>query len=402
MNYFVYVVCGGKEYISELNYSLKFLRHYSKYPVVVLTDSSRNEIPIEHDVIIDVKTPETYQNHQAHLFLETQLPHFVDLKDDDCYCYLDSDVIAISPEINDVFNEFIAPVRFARDHCTIDYFSPGVMKCRCKDEFALMEKQFHVLQNYFPEYDHDDPEAAAAHQKLVGIFSEMKKKPFVNLGKIINYLCFRYIKSTNTLQFGGDYYFNKDDFCWYTNTGKLIDYDYEHFKRQLWKKHHIRLKNNKWVNSHGRELNPQLPYCNCLRDHIRKQYHIKIPAGWQHWNGGVFLFTKQSIEFMDLWHRYTMAEFDLNKIKTYDDQGTLAVCAWKFNIKNMKPLPVKYNFITDIGNKNVRYDPDKGYTYNNFKTTFAPAFLHVYHHWGSMDWSIWQAVTDHAKRLNIR
>jgi hypothetical protein len=46
MNKFVFVVCGGSEHIEELNFSLKFLRKYSKNEIIVLSDLKRNEIKI--------------------------------------------------------------------------------------------------------------------------------------------------------------------------------------------------------------------------------------------------------------------------------------------------------------------------------------------------------------------
>lgn len=88
MNCFVFVVCGSAEHISTLNLSLKFLRRYSAYPVLVVTDSSRNEIAIEHDNIIDVETPQQYSHHEASIFLKTGLHKFLPDINTNKYCYL--------------------------------------------------------------------------------------------------------------------------------------------------------------------------------------------------------------------------------------------------------------------------------------------------------------------------
>jgi hypothetical protein len=75
-NCFVYVVCGDKEHIDTLHYSLLFLKHFSSNKIIVLTDSSRNETPVIHDSIIDIKTPEKYNNHQASIYLKTGVNQF--------------------------------------------------------------------------------------------------------------------------------------------------------------------------------------------------------------------------------------------------------------------------------------------------------------------------------------
>ncbi|MGM0650481.1 MAG: hypothetical protein ACQES1_08250, partial [Bacteroidota bacterium] len=73
MNHFVFVVCGSKEHIDKLNFSLKFLKHFSNKNIIVVTDLSRNEAKINHDNILDVSTPEYYNNHKASIYLKTSL-----------------------------------------------------------------------------------------------------------------------------------------------------------------------------------------------------------------------------------------------------------------------------------------------------------------------------------------
>ncbi len=401
MNHFVFVVCGAREYISELNFSLKFIRYFSKYPIWVLTDSRRNEIPIEHDNIIDVAVPESWGNHQAHLFLETSLPKHVNLREGDVYCYLDSDVVAISYDINKIFDEFSSPVVFAADHCTIDYFSAGVMQCSCRDEFELMERQFHFLQSYFPSFDKSGVEILADRAALKQCFSMMRKKPFSPKTGAIRYLWQRYVSKPVEIRLGEKFVFNSVLRTWKNASGETIDYDYRYFKKQLWQKHHIRCKNGVWQNRQGRALAPESPHCHHLRMHIKKYYNIEIPSGWQHWNGGVFLFSKEAVDFFDDWHRFTMCEISRGSIKSYDDQGTLAVCAWKHNLKNRSLLSPLFNLITDFGKKDVGYKQNFGFTNDGFKTRIEPAFLHVYNEWGNTKWDIWQAVEEIGKKHGI-
>ena len=66
---FVFVVCGTQEHLGTLHFSLQYLSRYSKKEIWVLTDTSRNEIPINHHTVIDVKTPEHFNHHQASIYL---------------------------------------------------------------------------------------------------------------------------------------------------------------------------------------------------------------------------------------------------------------------------------------------------------------------------------------------
>ena len=64
-NQFVFVVCGSKEHIDTLHFSLHYLKKKTKNTILVLTDTLRNEISIQHEHIIDVQTPKEFSHHQA-------------------------------------------------------------------------------------------------------------------------------------------------------------------------------------------------------------------------------------------------------------------------------------------------------------------------------------------------
>ena len=69
-NTFVFVVCGAKEHIETLHFSLAALQHFSKAGIVVVTDSSRNEIEVVHNNIIDIKTPAHFSHRGRKEFRE--------------------------------------------------------------------------------------------------------------------------------------------------------------------------------------------------------------------------------------------------------------------------------------------------------------------------------------------
>jgi len=399
MNYFVYVVCGAKEYIEQLNFSLRYLRHFSIYPIVVVTDKSRNEAAIEHETVVDVKTPEHLNNHQAHLFLETKLPYYLDLNENDICCYLDSDIIALNENINEVFEHYKPPVTFAKDHCTIDFFSPKIMNCDCFEDYKNKEELFWMVSNMLPQIEVSD-EATSNAIVLKNYFNLLRNNPFPNIHSILKYLLQRYFFRESEFIFF-NFIFKRSNHCWYDLKGNIISYDFKHYNKEIFKKTGVYYNGKYWVNTKKDLIKPQLPLCNHLREYLIHTYNISIPQNFRHWNGGVFLFGLKSKEFMDYWHQATMTESVKGEIKYYDDQGTLVLTSFKFGTEKNPSLPVRFNFIADYNNKATRWDSNRGYTYNDFKTIFSPAFLHIYHHWGDDTWDIWQSVISLGKKLKI-
>lgn len=137
----VFVVCGPKLHVETLAMALRELPRFSAVPPVVVTDGRRNEVPICPDggvEIVDVATPDSLDDHQASIWLKTSLPRL--LPRDRTWCYLDSDVVAIRPGVDEVFDGYVPPITFTLDLPlvvnNVDRFSPWAMTCDCSGEGA--------------------------------------------------------------------------------------------------------------------------------------------------------------------------------------------------------------------------------------------------------------------------
>lgn len=395
MNYFVFVVCGTKEHTDTLNFSLKFIRHFSRFPALVVTDARRNEAQIEHDHIIDIETPEHFDHHQASIYLKTNLHRILNIAENDIYCYLDSDIVAISDKINSIFDCFEAPVKFARDHCGFDEFSPHAMNCGCLEDVNRREQEYRPVDNFFRSRFFANTKLFSEDRKaLDNQFETLKQFRVRSLVSSLRYLMLRYPAPVRQFRFG-QFVFNKRERFWYNDKGEIIHIDYRYYARKLKRETgaHYNYKENKWLNRNDEDITPKIAECRHLRNHIFNKYGVDIPGNWNHWNGGVFLFNRKSFEFLDYWNKTSIEEFDDTATKTRD-QGTLALSAWRFNLQNAPVLNKEYNFITEFKNDKIAYSPSKGFTYDGFVTSFNPYFLHIYHEWGHKGWSIWDYVEE--------
>ena len=77
------------------------------------------------------------------------------------------------------------------------------------------------------------------------------------------------------------------------------------------------------------------------------------------------------------------------------DQGTLIATAWEFGLQNQKTLSKKWNFIADYYNPQLKLNNDKTViSDDSFRTSYKPAFIHIYHNFGLTGWAIWDWVAD--------
>jgi hypothetical protein len=263
---FVYCVCGER-HVRAVETSLRFLKRVSRADIVVVTARG---VPIAHDQTFAVDAPAGLTDHQASILLKTSLPRLVATPG--VACYLDSDQIAVSPEVDRVFSFFVPPVTFAADHVTLDRFSRTAVRCGCR---------------------------AAP--------------------------------------------------------------------------------------------------CDHLRRAIHEKFYVLVPdPRWNHWNGGLFLFSEESGEFAGQWHDYALLALE-DPYWEVRDQGTLAATAWRLGLASHPVLPGRFNRIVDRfrGHPEAaraslpvsEYPIDTGY---EFGDCLPPAFLHFINGGvGARGWKNW-------------
>jgi hypothetical protein len=389
---FVFVVCGSKEYIETLNYSIKFLRHFSRKQIIVVTDPVRNEILIDHDYIIPVTTPVEFNHHKASIYLKTGLHKF--LPPGNVYCYLDTDVIALRPEVDAIFHEFVPPVTFAPDHCRMNHFSSMAMRCNCRQNFL---QAVHTITRLELEYDKNMAVKDQHQRKL--LLEDLEKLENSKFLKQWNRL--RYHFSGETFVLGNSIYY-KDEKYWTNRKGEpiLYDVDINYVKQRIESETPYRWDESRhaWLGHDGEQL---AEHCDHLKMQIKETFDIDVrQSDWQHWNGGVFLFNDTSSEFMEAWHQKCLKIFNLDTWAVRD-QGTLIATAWEFGLQNHPILSKRWNFLADAQLATLVLDKEAGtISDDNFTTSYEPAFIHVYHDFGKKGWIIWDWIEEKARQLN--
>jgi hypothetical protein len=126
-NVFVYAVTGNA-HIEQVNRSLRFLKHFTRQQIVVL--AARHDLPVDHDQVIEAQFPAELDDHQASILLKTGLHTRLDLANR-TFCYIDSDVFAIHPDVGEIFHQKTGPVAFAADHSRLSNFSRFAVRCGC-------------------------------------------------------------------------------------------------------------------------------------------------------------------------------------------------------------------------------------------------------------------------------
>lgn len=381
-NSFVFVVCGGKEHIDALHFSLAALKNFSAKKIYVLTDSSRNEIAVNHENVIDVKTPEELTHHQASIFLKTSIHRY--LPKGSLYCYLDTDVVALTKNVNEIFSEYVPPITFAADHCNLKEFSPTAVNCGCAEEFTTRQNELIFLLKKY-RYHTEILDNTEAEQWLLQKLEEIKKE---KLGYW--WLSLKFNLSPRKFKLDSNAFYDKQEEWWHDKNGKIILYNNEPSIARIEKNSQWRWStlNKTWISPEGKET--FVLECNDLVEQISETFGTEIEGkNWQHWNGGVFVFGDEAHDFLDKWHEKTRRIFSLPQWKTRD-QGTLIATVWENGLKNQAVLPQRYNFLADYRQKNIHHRG--ALVFEKDGVVVAPDFIHIYHHWADKKWDVWQGV----------
>lgn len=395
LSIFVFVVCGGREHIDTLHFSLKALRKFSQKEIIVITDLSRNEIPIEFDRVIDTKTPEHLNHHQASIYIKTGIHKF--LPKGNLYCYIDTDVVALSTDVDQIFHHFKAPITFASDHCKTTVFSPHAVNCNCFEQNKKDLEELKILEEkYSHNYTITDSTLLAKQQVLFKKFNEIKRNK-------LNYLfiSLRFLTTWKTFKLDEDIFYNRWKKHWFDSKGEVILYDKpkDYYKlieeNSKWRWNSIR---QRWISSKGDDVYELK--CNHLTDYISEKFKIEVKEkNWQHWNGGVFLFDDTASDFLSAWHEKTLAIFNDPKWKTRD-QGTLIASAWQYKLQKQPLLPIEFNFLADYNHPTMLYKGNLQFSFGGVKKTYSPKFAHIYHHWGDEQWEVWRDVSKLFQKSN--
>ncbi|KGE86138.1 MAG: hypothetical protein ACE362_03860 [Phaeodactylibacter xiamenensis] len=440
---YVFVVCGAAQHIQALHFALGLLKQFSRKPAVVVTDASRNAIPIQHNEIIDIATPPQLSAHEAAIYLKTSLHRHLDFNNDETYCYLDSDVLAVRPGVDEIFNHFIPPIRFCSDHCRMMEFSPSAVYQPGSEELIRKQKELEVLRHrYQPLEEAQKAEAGAHYERIQAIKKAFNAAQPAHAGKFKDFgsckgrlrlllaktafkalfwsnavLTFpleilypgirkKSFESLHKAVFGAPfefdafvqkhgYRYDKKERKWYDEQGQFI-FDEAIVIRAIEAQSAFRWDGLtlSWQDSEGRKIS--WPSSDALRQLIHQKFGVHInQKNWQHWNGGVFLFGRASIPFLEQWHAWTLEIFHDPKWKTRD-QGTLIATVWKYGLENHSTLPIEYNFIADYYHPRIQYNGDLSFRFRGSPDCIRPFLLHIYHHFGDTSWPLWLDVEDRA------
>ncbi len=430
-NIFVFVVCGAKVHTQTLHFSLARLKKFSSCKIIVVTDTTRNEEIIQHDHILDVPAPEWMDNHQAAIWLKTGLHRL--LPEGPMYCYLDTDVVAIRPGVDQIFEHFNAPISFCTDHCRLKAFSPAAVHDEKCDRMPAKQQRLMRLYYQFKQEDEAQLQAAGPHVAQVNALKkkfhkkrplhsyaikDLMDKPSLLIKAIFQKVAFKFIQlagiagaKKDRLQrlekyhrylFGlplsfdlfiaeEGYRFESSTASWYTLDGQFL-FEEDYIVRHITMASPFRweAKNQVWLDENGEAFSPI--ESEKLHRHILEKFGVHIAEpNWRHWNGGVFLFDRRSHEFMEQWRQWTLDIFHDPVWKTRD-QGTLAAVTWYFGLQYHPTLPIKYNFIADYYHPDMVYMGQLQFSLKVFQEPVSPLFLHIYHHFGDESWEVWRDV----------
>jgi len=422
---FVCAVCGPAEEIETLNFSLQYLCHFAKSRIRVVTDLARNEAEIKHDDVIDHRTPAALSHRQAAILLKTGLHRILPMPG--IYCYLDSDVVAVRSDIEEVFAHKRTSATFATEWVRLPQFSPYAIRCGCLsareqelkkllairacilEQRTRIEKKWKDLQGVIERFEVCPPELevdrallryAVRHYwhgweeaKKVGTswksYTEVRGGTLSQLVAALGY---------NWNEFQQEGFDPSGRLIWAEDTVRSV----ERVTRCKFD-----IITGRWIDSEGEiidtaltntaEIDQKIDFlyrqgCDHLRESIRALFEVDVADPlWRHWNSGVFVFDDQDSELLDLWHRFSISTFGSTEWESRD-QGALIAAVWKLGLQRQGNLPIQFNFLADYNRTNLVFDSQRGFSFNGNEEFIQPSFVHVFHHFGDRSWPVWKWI----------
>lgn len=432
---YVLVACGEAVHTRTLQYALRQLQALSACELWVVTDQRRNEEMIEHPLLIDVATPAHLSHHQAAIFLKTSLHRYLDMQH--LYCYLDTDVLAVRAGIDDIFDYFCPPVSFCTDHCRMPAFSPSCIFNPGTESLLKKQQTLELLRLQLADTELEQERKAGIHlhhirqireafnQRRPGHAGSLSRqqsrktnarllanKVVFQVLRLLSFLlplpadaCQRLFEKVHHAVFGTPFsfemYARQHGYDYQPTTGKWYDrqgnclYEENSLVKAIERNSEFRwdAQGACWRDAEANNISSLTS--DLLRQLIYQKFDVLVEqADWQHWNGGVFLFDRTAVPFLEQWHRWTLDIFTDPHWKTRD-QGTLIACCWRFGLQQHPTLPVEYNFLADYYNPALVYKGDLCFEYRHkHNRLYRPFFLHIYHHFGDRQWPVWQDLEE--------
>jgi hypothetical protein len=402
---FVYAVCGKAKYLDELQVSLRHLQRYSAADIVVVTDNQRNAYPLVSGgrvQVVQVDTPAQMTNKRAAIYLKTHLYQFVDWTRYDRFAYLDSDVLALQPRVDALFDLYQEPISFVPDHYYLSYFSSWAVGCQCHEYVKVnganlsreeFQRRRQLVQHFLDTY----------HQKFqpMNQFIELERKRMDLVNARYHHIKPRHYYAYMRKQ-GFECSDKEGSPKWFTVNGDFVRNEYyppfdQWLETRGFRQHPE--QPSVWLDASGEvflELNSRYTGCAHLQEKLAEVYGVHIPEDrWRHWNGGLFLFTEASIPFLARWAEYTDT-WCATLPELARDQPALIATVWSLGLQHHPTLDLQWNFIADKHTPGLEFNAASG----TFHWTDAagtpqqaqPMFIHLFYGIGDRSWPVWNWV----------
>lgn len=433
---FVLVACGGEDHLRRLERALDFLHAFSELPTTVVTDPRRNARNVTGRARrVEAATPAEWSDAAAAIWLKLSLPDL--LPGASPRCYLDTDVLALSPEIAAIFDEFVPPATFASDlphpGANLRFFSHHAICCPCREESDRLERFFARLDELTALHEIHaefralaDPDyyrgATFSGERRRGRWWDGTARAFHPDGSqrfeqefaagepvAIRYA---FADSAWTLEKSRDepagvwrdgrgtaFRWREEAACsfWEDDRGDSFrrqpDGEGWWFRAREPRRRWLELPGHDyggaWLDDRGEALGE----CDHLAEAIEAVFGIPIPdRSWVPWNGGVFLFSDASRELFAEWRRLVAAMHDDPRF-VVRDQGALVAAVHRLGLTAHPRLPRRFNRIVD---RRARETPTLG----NLVDEEQVALLHLIN--GGIEGAPGDLAGDLVRRLDER